>query len=612
MPSRASSKSSLSPSVSSRSSAIDLGKNSGVDLGSKTQTSVTTAGIGITQEVGNIGGVTVTGGVSVDISPIGLSISGRSDYEDPSRSTISIAGGAEIPGGILGVSGGVTVNTSTGQIEGGSIGGEIVGIGVGISKSSEGVGVEISLQIPFTPIEISLGFEFPEGDAKQPRQPGGSTAPTTPNIGFPVEEIIPLLDDNKCYHVVFLWHSNPIAEITWSVDLNVFGRASMENEPHGQGVWTNRAGLWNSIYKPLSRLMRSPAYIEFHEPPNVPMWRQQSQPQEFRKYKANFKAWAWFNSGMQMVIPFGYIYYQHVLQPWHHTATGAWIKNHIQIGKPLGEIWDISAYEIPCSGQADAPPKRITPSAPTFPPFPNPPPRKRNMDQCCRESTAMLRELMKVLQVREVLGGKMEIPGELLQIPIEDKPLLPEKLKTYPQMINALLMAIDRHGIDAPITVEMEDSDKTKAGNQEVSYTYNSPGVALQAALELLHEIKADANARLSIQIGLAFAVTRILKIVAGSGETLRQIILMLGLPFRYKPKKLQLEFNLSGTKQGFGENTKEKDVGDLSKEELEQIIPTLLSGSEIDVPVPTFNPEDDDLREMLAKISIVQSSKKG
>jgi len=219
---------------------------------------------------------------------------------------------------------------------------------------------------------------------------------------------------------------------------------------------------------------------------------------------------------------------------------------------------------------------------------------------------------MKVLQVREVLGGKMEIPGELLQIPIEDQPLLPEKLKTYPQMVNALLMAIDRHGIDAPITVEMEDSDKTKAGNQEVSYTYNSPGVALQAALELLHEIKADANARLSIQIGLAFAVTRILKIVAGSGETLKQIISMLGLPFRYKPKKLQLEFNLSGTKQGFGKNTKEKDVADLSKEELEQIIPTLLSGSEIDVPVPTFNPEDDDLREMLAKISIVQSSKKG
>ncbi|TAF25498.1 MAG: hypothetical protein EAZ69_29955 [Oscillatoriales cyanobacterium] len=72
--------------------------------------------------------------------------------EDPSKSSISIGAGAEIPGGILGVSGGVTINTSTGQIEGGSIGGEVAGVGINISKSSEGVGVGISLQIPFTPI----------------------------------------------------------------------------------------------------------------------------------------------------------------------------------------------------------------------------------------------------------------------------------------------------------------------------------------------------------------------------------------------------------------------------------------------------------------------------
>ncbi|MCY7382531.1 MAG: hypothetical protein LH628_08125 [Microcoleus sp. CAN_BIN18] len=205
MPSRASSKSSLSPSVSSRSSAIDLGKNSGVDLGSKAQTSLTTGGIGVTQEVGNIGGVTVTGGVSIDISPIGLSISGRSDYEDPSKSTISIAGGAEIPGGILGVSGGLTVNTSTGQIEGGSIGGEIVGIGVGVSKSPEGVGVEISLQIPFTPIEISLGFEFPEEDAKQPTPtptPGGGDDRN--GFDFSDPNKWPLLDPNCNYGVVGL------------------------------------------------------------------------------------------------------------------------------------------------------------------------------------------------------------------------------------------------------------------------------------------------------------------------------------------------------------------------------------------------------------------------
>ena len=613
MPSRVSSKSSLSPSVSSRSSAIDLGKNSGVDLGSKTQTSVTTGGIGVTQEVGNIGGVTVTGGVSVDISPIGLSISGSPSYEDPSKSTISIAAGAEIPGGILGVSGGLIINTSTGQIEGGSIGGEIIGIGVGISKSSEGVGLEISFQIPFTPIEISLGFEFPEEDtpSSTPTPSPSSWGKTNPNSFDGLKpETLPNFDPACRYHFCILYTKGGhlwIDCIGWLDGFGAPGGYTFNNFIlHGGSKWwyleeytdgiPNIHARWGSGY--VRADLKSPSVGQA----------------TFRGRVSGTLQVMVGNVGANNSIAIRESV-ETLTNPIMRFRSYSGIQSKALLAAETapfaGDGWGIEI--LINSNCPNKPQEQVKPKSNNqFPPFPNPPPRKRNMDECCRESTAMLRDLMKVLQVREVLGGKMEIPGELLQIPIEDQPLLPEKLKTYPQMVNALLMAIDRHGIDAPITVEMEDSDKTKAGNQEVSYTYNSPGVALQAALELLHEIKADANARLSIQIGLAFAVTRILKIVAGSGETLKQIISMLGLPFRYKPKKLQLEFNLSGTKQGFGKNTKEKDVADLSKEELEQIIPTLLSGSEIDVPVPTFNPEDDDLREMLAKISIVQSSKKG
>jgi len=61
--SRVSQKSPLSPSVSGGSGGIDLGKDGGgvdIDMGGKVQPSVTTGGIGISQEVTNIGGVTVT------------------------------------------------------------------------------------------------------------------------------------------------------------------------------------------------------------------------------------------------------------------------------------------------------------------------------------------------------------------------------------------------------------------------------------------------------------------------------------------------------------------------------------------------------------------------
>jgi hypothetical protein len=174
--SRVSQKSGLSPSISKGSSSgidlgkdsgIDLGKNSGVDMGQKSQPSVGASGVGITQEVANIGGTTVTGGVSVDVSPLNFDVS-----TDPSEGSISVAAGAEIPGGILGVSGGVTIDTNTGEVIGGSIGGEVGGFGINVSNSKKGgVGIEFTYQIPGTPIELSLGFGF---TSKEPT-PGTET-----------------------------------------------------------------------------------------------------------------------------------------------------------------------------------------------------------------------------------------------------------------------------------------------------------------------------------------------------------------------------------------------------------------------------------------------------
>ncbi|MEG4032204.1 MULTISPECIES: hypothetical protein, partial [unclassified Microcoleus] len=155
--SRVSRTSGRSPSATRGSNAINLGKDSsGPEMGRKAQPSVSSGGIGVTQEVGNIGGVSVTGGVGVEISPIGLDVSG-----DPSKGTVSIAGSAEIPGGLLGLSGGATIDVNTGEIRGGSIGGEIGGLGINLSSNDGNVGVEFTLQIPFTPIELSLGLEFP-------------------------------------------------------------------------------------------------------------------------------------------------------------------------------------------------------------------------------------------------------------------------------------------------------------------------------------------------------------------------------------------------------------------------------------------------------------------
>jgi hypothetical protein len=156
--SRVSRKSDLSPSITRGSSnGIDFGKNSGVNMGRKSEPSVTSGGIGITQEVTQIGGVGVSLGVSVEVTPLNFGISAN-----PSEGTIGVAGGAEVPGGLLGISGGLVVDTATGEIIGGSIGGEVGGLGINISNSKKGgLGIEFTVQIPGSPIEFSLGLGFP-------------------------------------------------------------------------------------------------------------------------------------------------------------------------------------------------------------------------------------------------------------------------------------------------------------------------------------------------------------------------------------------------------------------------------------------------------------------
>jgi hypothetical protein len=199
--SRVSQKSQLTPSSTKGSNAINLGKDSGVNLGKKTQTSVTSGGIGITQEVVNVSGLSVKVGGNVDITPLDFGIN-----INPSEGSISVATGAEVPGGIVGVSGGVEIDLNTGKIIGGSIGGEALGFGINVSNSKKGgAAVEFTIQIPGTPIELSLGFGF------TPPKPLPTPTPTpTPNtkpgVGSLKEEIIPLLDDKCLYSFVYFSH----------------------------------------------------------------------------------------------------------------------------------------------------------------------------------------------------------------------------------------------------------------------------------------------------------------------------------------------------------------------------------------------------------------------
>src|SRR5919199_2532146 len=352
--SRASRKSELSPSVTRSRGGIDLGKNSGGDVvGGKASPSITSGGIGVSTEVANIGGVSVTGGVSVDISPIDLGI----NY-DPAENSLGIAGGAEIPGGLLGVSGGVTIDLNTGEVTGGSIGGEALGIGVGVSVSKNGIGVSVSVQIPFTPIEVELGFGFPS--QKEPT-PGTipSPQPFKPNP-------LPSNGGNtQCTAIVAIeraeWNRNDKDQEFVYTYFHAFGGVNISNE--------------GFLY-----------LVAGDNPPVTPYWRYlEGRGVSYFSYAGLYGA-----SGPEKLV------YENI----NLSTQGFYNGNDLQL---VANGSSLVYSDCPLTATPTPIPNPFSRSSP----FPNPPPRKRNMDDCCRESIQLQRLIVRHLGAERTAGNEI-------------------------------------------------------------------------------------------------------------------------------------------------------------------------------------------------------------
>jgi hypothetical protein len=396
--SRVSQKSGLSPSATRGSSAIDLGKNSGVDMGRKAQPSVTSGGIGITQEVASVGGASVSLGVGVEISPVNLGIS-----VDPSGGTATVAAGAEIPGGLLGLSGGVTLDLNTGEVIGGSVGGEIAGLGINLSNSRDGgLGIEFTLQIPGTPLELSLGLGFPPDP--DPKRPTPTPSPTPSSGGaieapgpFPPGPLPSSGGNGHCTVIVVRKYKE------WG---RYLGRvvSFKHSESNGIAQKDNRgfiriSGIFYYIRywsedkgdQPL------PAPSDFAN--HVPPWQRTNQV-DFFSYGGFYGA-----SGAEANV------YNEI-----NTSCQAYITDSRRI--------IALSYEVvysDCALSRTPPPENPNPSSPSQPaPFPNPPPRKQRMDICCIESIKLQRLIVKHLgaarnTVQEVLPDGVEPIGSAEQ-----------------------------------------------------------------------------------------------------------------------------------------------------------------------------------------------------
>ncbi|MCC3423438.1 MAG: hypothetical protein JGK12_05770 [Microcoleus sp. PH2017_01_SCD_O_A] len=474
--SRVSSKSSLSPSATSGSNAIDLGKDSGVSMGEKSQTSVSTGGIGVTREVANIGGVSVTGGVRVDVSPIRLDISGNPNYEDPNKSSISISAGVEVPGGILGVGGGVTINTSTGQIEGGSIGGEVAGIGIDISKSSEGAGVGISFQIPFTPISLEFGFEFPEKKKEEEKKIEPSTPPKNIPAGYLAGCFVSqkLKRDTENGEGLWRW-ANGGGLITTSAYRAFFP----------DSINTAR-GLWDEPY--LEEFHTIPGYVSFYSvyEGSDYLIRNPDITFPFGSFETLYGS---FNPIVNMEIRSFKIERSNPVEKFIANANAPFniVKNKITKGfrrnvvslpggERLHDLWarlqgvpwilnSTETYEIVFGCPDGRNPDQKPPELLTIPPPPNSPPRKE-MDECCRDSIKLLRQIHKRLGVNKFPG---ELPSTIIQEVEKGQPAtepVQEKIEDFADLLMWMFQRDDERWGQWQIQIDVKDTDLTKEGDQ--------------------------------------------------------------------------------------------------------------------------------------------------
>ncbi len=549
------------------------------------KTAISSSGVSVSGSVGSQKGsvgVGSNGSVNLGIDTAGVKLGVTNDY-----------GGA----GTIGFGGqSVTWGTTGGKSQFGIGGFEL------IVEARDCVVVETKKIAGMTVSRRS----YPDpGCKKLPQVPSSSSGGSQidKNIGFPSEEIAPLLLNNDLYHVVFLWHTWIDTEFIWNPDPNIFVRDSVAADIHGQGVWlNNQVRFYATKVNPLP-YARTPAYLEFHEPPNVAANQSWNFPQEFTKYKANFKAWASINGNLQIVIPGGYRYNQQMLFPWHLTNTGAYIKDYIQNWKPAGQIWDISVYRMPSpfgSGSPtrvtptlfSAPPTSLSPSAGNQPPMP---------ESCCESLKADLEDIKEVLATKEMLGKKLTFPWRLRMPGGEGD----EVIMDYPNLARAIAQMIDHLGIHPP-KLSIKDINNAVAGDQSIENQFPSGTQAFEALMAQVWDANADVDTLTNFLYRLSWlCVQQSMNLARVSGD-IQCIKDMVGGETEPQESSITTPFNVGAgieekatpTKgKGFGKKpggTIDKSIEANTELSTENLLPDFLKIRENPVIVQTFTGNKD------------------
>ncbi len=439
--------------------------------------------------------------MSVDVTPLGFEVS------TDGQGTVSVAASAEIPGGLLGVSGGVTIDTNTGEITGGSIGGEVAGIGLEISKSENGFGLEVSFQIPGTPISVSLGFGSPDKqDEEKTPTPGIEDAKN----GFEPEnpDNWPALDQECNYGVFFLFVPYTILfeECIGFINYGSGSGFDFKRSSRGRLSKANWNGLrWDTNYR---RWL--PKLIEEEEEGRINLVisnasvRYTQGDKIIKGYDHNVDGVEVGGSLLFLPEAFG--------SPIYLTGGGPYQRSIGQIANAVANPINYPNHKIifqliefcPNSNSDTLPiaPSLLStpPTPPTPTPFPNPPPRKEEVDTCCQENLKMLRAIYKGLGIAKFPGKlpatiiqevakKGQEPAEPAQVPIAD----------FVDLLDWQFRRDDERWGQWEIQIDVKDTDLTKEGDQGKSIKFPNLAESIAELEGQMLSVMANVDALIAI-----------------------------------------------------------------------------------------------------------------
>jgi hypothetical protein len=163
---------------------------------------------------------------------------------------------------------------------------------------------------------------------------------------------------------------------------------------------------------------------------------------------------------------------------------------------------------VPIGGDcSNSPPISESPSTPTSSPvekapFPNPPPRKQNMDECCRDTIKLLREIHKRLGIDKFPGSLpatiiQEVPGQGVQpaeppqVPIED----------FVSLLDWQFRRDDERWGQWVVQIDVKDADLTKEGDQGKQIKFPNLAESIAELEGQMLSVMANVDALVAMQV---------------------------------------------------------------------------------------------------------------